>query len=377
MKLAAHRIINGERKAQGERQICSPSLIQNESGDKMMLQKKKSGFILLEAVLAILLMSMASYGLAMISALQFNQLEAKQVANEAEQYAMNEVEYLRRVGFYDLDEALHDRKSNFEFSGVDGWESVTSFVTEKAIDDDRSIKIAKVEVYKEGENIPRYSMEVPLSSESNRGELVGTIIPRMSEKFASEYEARQYLLCDGSTFDTTKYKRLYQVLGTNKLPNLQGVFLRGYGTQGDYSSGQLGQVQGDAMRKIYGDIPTVQHGDSIFGTYTPGALFVAGHGYDWALNTGRAYGYNTWLLPQFKNYRYRLSGNKESGYSLLEYAEVNDYQVFPQTVRWADGNPQYGAHAYRTVTLDSSRVVPTDKETRPANVAVKYFIRAK
>lgn len=133
----------------------------------MMLQKKKSGFILLEAVLAILLMSMASYGLAMTSALQFNQLEAKQVANEAEQYAMNEVEYLRRVGFDDLDEALHDRKSNLEFSGVDGWESVTSFVTEKAIDDDRSIKIAKVEVYKEGENIPRYSMEVPLSSQSN------------------------------------------------------------------------------------------------------------------------------------------------------------------------------------------------------------------
>ena len=171
MKLAAHRIINGERKAQGERQICSPSLIQNESGDKMMLQKKKSGFILLEAVLAILLMSMASYGLAMTSALQFNQLEAKQVANEAEQYAMNEVEYLRRVGFDDLDEALHDRKSNLEFSGVDGWESVTSFVTEKAIDDDRSIKIAKVEVYKEGENIPRYSMEVPLSSQGSNSNI--------------------------------------------------------------------------------------------------------------------------------------------------------------------------------------------------------------
>ena len=139
----------------------------------MMLQKKKSGFILLEAVLAILLMSMASYGLAMTSALQFNQLEAKQVANEAEQYAMNEVEYLRRVGFDDLDEALHDRKSNLEFSGVDGWESVTSFVTEKAIDDDRSIKIAKVEVYKEGENIPRYSMEVPLSSQGSDNKKLG------------------------------------------------------------------------------------------------------------------------------------------------------------------------------------------------------------
>ena len=216
-----------------------------------------------------------------------------------------------------------------------------------------------------------------LFSQSTRGELVGTIIPRMSDKFASEYEARQYLLCDGSTFDTTKYKKLYQVLGTNRLPNLQGVFLRGYGTQGTYSSGQLGHVQGDAMRKIYGDIPTIQHGDAIFGTYTPGAFFVAGHGYDWATNTGRAYGYNTWWLPQFKNYRYRLSGNKDNGYSLEEFTEIDDYQVIPERVRWSDGTPLYGAHAYRTATLDSSRVVPTDKETRPANIAVKYYIRAK
>lgn len=211
MKLAAHRIINGERKAQGERQICSPSLIQNESGDKMMLQKKKSGFILLEAVLAILLMSMASYGLAMISALQFNQLEAKQVANEAEQYAMNEVEYLRQVGFDDLDEALHDRKSNLEFSGVDGWESVTSFVTEKVIDDDRSVKIAKVEVYKEGENIPRYSMEVPLSSPSNVLPY-GTIVPYVG---ALEKIPRGWALCDGS----------------NGTPDLRGQFLQGVTNQ--------------------------------------------------------------------------------------------------------------------------------------------------
>lgn len=177
----------------------------------MMLQKKKSGFILLEAVLAILLMSMASYGLAMTSALQFNQLEAKHVANEAEQYAMNEVEYLRWVGFYDLDEALHDRKSNLEFSGVDGWESVTSFVTEKVIDDDRSVKIAKVEVYKGGENIPRYSMEVPLSSQSNILPY-GSIVPYVGELEKIPYG---WALCDGS----------------NGTPDLRGQFLQGMTSQ--------------------------------------------------------------------------------------------------------------------------------------------------
>ena len=239
MKLAAYRIINGERKAQGERHICSPSLIQNESGDKMMFQKKKSGFILLEAVLAILLMSMASYGLAMTSALQFNQLEAKQVANEAEQYAMNEVEYLRRVGFDDLDEALHDRKSNLEFSGVDGWESVTSFVTEKAIDDDRSIKIAKVEVYKEGENIPRYSMEVPLSSQSNSSKFIPdyTKGKRINSGFVAPYNGVVVALtganCNGDPAYGSAYLKIngvqviywkYEQHGENKVTN--SVFVR-------------------------------------------------------------------------------------------------------------------------------------------------------
>lgn len=238
-------------------------------------------------------------------------------------------------------------------------------------------KNTTITVYRDGDRMFT-TRTLPLMTEDyNRGEFVGTIIPRMSDNFASEYEASRYLLCDGSTFDTTKYKKLYQVLGTNRLPNLQGVFLRGYGTQGNYTSGQLGQVQGDAMRKIYGDIPTMQHGDGIIGKYTPGAFMVAGHGYSWATNTGGGYGYNMWWLLQFKNYRYSLSGSKDSGYSLQEHIETDDYQVIPITTRWSDGNPKYGAHAYRTVTLDSSRVVPTDKETRPANIAVKYYIRAK
>ena len=224
--------------------------------------------------------------------------------------------------------------------------------------------------------------------------MVGTIIPRMSDKFASEYEARQYLLCDGSTFDTTKYKRLYQVLGTNRLPNLQGVFLRGYGTQGTYSSDQLGQIQGDAMRKIYGDIPSVQFGDGAFGQYIPGAFQLSGH----TTNKSYSYGETLWCLPNLKTYRYRLSGNKESGYSLVEQETDDNYYIQSRTARWLDlipnpsrpinlngviptGGWSEGANylykAFRTVTLDSSKIVPTDTEVRPANIAVKYFIRAK
>ena len=56
---------------------------------------------------------------------------------------------------------------------------------------------------------------------------MGTIIPRLTANFTSTSEAGKYLYCDGSTFDTAKYPKLYAVLGTNQLPDLRNRFLEG------------------------------------------------------------------------------------------------------------------------------------------------------
>ena len=40
-----------------------------------------------------------------------------------------------------------------------------------------------------------------------------------------------WLECNGQSFDTSKYPELYKILGSNKVPNYQGMFLRGYGSQ--------------------------------------------------------------------------------------------------------------------------------------------------
>ena len=203
----------------------------------------------------------------------------------------------------------------------------------------------------------------------------------MNDSFISETEKKQYLLCDGSTYDTTKYRRLYKVLGTNRLPNLQGVFLRGYGSQSSYTSGALGQLQGDAMRKIYGDIPNVQFGESLFGSYNFGAFSLAGR-HTWSINGNKPYGGVFWRLERFPYRTYSLSGSPENGYTLQENYSEEKFLINPITTRYTeeydsnlpDGG--YGVKAYRTVTLDSSIIVPTDSEIRPANIAVKYYIRA-
>ena len=127
------------------------------------------------------------------------------------------------------------------------------------------------------------------------------------------------------------YPELFALLG-GRVPDLRGLFLRGYGSQSHaqnngstvgvtsttHASGALGQVQGDAIRNISGFIEDLHLGD--FGT-SSGAFFWQQHG-----NYGTSLG---------------------------------------------------GKNRYGNQTLDTSRVVPTSTEIRPINVAVRYLVRAR
>lgn len=55
--------------------------------------------------------------------------------------------------------------------------------------------------------------------------LIGSV-----EMFYSEINDSNWLLCDGSTYDTTEYSELYSLLGTNTLPNLVNKTITGSGT---------------------------------------------------------------------------------------------------------------------------------------------------
>jgi hypothetical protein len=110
-----------------------------------------------------------------------------------------------------------------------------------------------------------------------------------------------------------------------RVPDLQGMFLRGQGGQASthygavtHQSAALGQVQGDAIRNISGS---------------------------W----GHVYAHNP----------FGLSGavySQQSGQPSVN-AGVNPW-----------GTPQF--------FFNAARVVPTDNENRPVNIAVRYLIRA-
>ena len=113
-----------------------------------------------------------------------------------------------------------------------------------------------------------------------------------------------------------------------RVPDLRGMFLRGHGSQvfnsGGYgnvihTSGQLGQTQGDASRRIQGYVARV---------------WIQGGGYE------------------------------DGGAITHSWVDEHFYGHGP------------GGVGRTAIRFDSSRVVPTAPENRPVNVAVRYLIRA-
>lgn len=131
-----------------------------------------------------------------------------------------------------------------------------------------------------------------------------------------------WLECNGQTVASDKYPLLVSLLADETateaaVPNLQGVFLRGWDTD-EY----IAAIQGDAMRKLYGTLP------------------VGG-----AAGVGSAVNAN-------------LSG------------------VFGSLSTRSKGFEVHAGKTSSQAYYDSSRMVPTADECRPVNMAVRYLIRA-
>ena len=91
-------------------------------------------------------------------------------------------------------------------------------------------------------------------------------------------------------------------------------------------------------------------------------------GTDWLSPSGSGFKFSSQNAmgggEPYKRYRYSLSGHggENASYSLVESVE------YPQFTAYC----RVGAYA-----LESKKMLPTDNEIRPINIAVKYHIRAK
>ena len=181
--------------------------------------------------------------------------------------------------------------------------------------------------------------KIAVTAKSSGGSVpVGTIIAWPVATNPSD--ADNWLECNGQYISSAVYPELYAVVGSY-VPDYRGMFLRGYGSQSftqingtltgstatTHASGNLGAIQGDAIRNMTGKVT-------------------------------RAYCQNFCFVPN------------SSGTNVLSGEDTESEMVGTAGVLG-------GRSHYRSLIFDASRIVPTAEEIRPVNKAVRYLIRAK
>ena len=197
-------------------------------------------------------------------------------------------------------------------------------VSEETDNDSYKEREVTVNVYVKGEIRPRATLKLIRSTAEKQsiGVPIGTVLAWPSHTLP--IDGGTWLLCNGQS--CTAYPELVKVLGKSTVPNYQGIFLRGYGSQVSthygtvtHSSEALGVLQGDAIRNITGD----------FSAHCIG---------------------------------YSLGWGKGAFYTTLN----NDREAAGEG--WDNHSPDFHFNA--------SRVVPTAIENRPINRSVNWIIRA-
>ena len=177
------------------------------------IKKKRPAFMLVSALLATLILMMIAHGFMLMYGGQFTYLQAAKTASEGQQYAELVGEKVKLEGI-DAEEVTS--KTNLDtLTGNDkdkDWQ-YTYEISDGTEDDNGNIfKVATIKIYKDGENSPRYTYEVPLSSLGSSFSVpIGGIIAYTGSLNTLPLN---YHICDG----------------TNGTPDLRDRFIVGAGS---------------------------------------------------------------------------------------------------------------------------------------------------
>ena len=184
------------------------------------IKKKRPAFMLVSALLATLILMMIAHGFMLMYGGQFTYLQAAKTASEGQQYAELVGEKVKLEGI-DAEEVTS--KTNLDtLTGNDkdkDWQ-YTYEISDGTEDDNENIfKVATIKIYKDGENSPRYTYEVPLSSLGSSFSVpIGGIIAYTGSLNTLPLN---YHLCDGT--DGTPDLRDRFIVGAGSSYNLNTI----------------------------------------------------------------------------------------------------------------------------------------------------------
>ena len=365
---------------------------------KIKMRKKLPAVTVVLTAVSIFCFLMLAQAFFFLTSGGFNALAAQRTASQAEQNARIEVKRLENLDYAELSYlAEHPRQV---MDGVEdgNWESEVTLGPEKDLngDDNVKIRLAHVSIFRTGDSVTRYDVDVPLTSATGTTP-IGSVMTWTSE--GKPTTGGVWLECNGQTIPS-KYKRLRELIGS-KTPDYRGMFLRGYGSQAatvpagtlvggrrqTFSSGSLGEVQGDAIRHIRGQwagplsfdygwraknlshylfsSDTKAYNSAVFGDESFGDGYLNASDSTVQIGFDGDYYKKIWVLTRPpKRYELHGHGGDYASYSLSEQDDT-DSGEYKQLWQPSD------------IALWPELKSPAAHENRPVNVAVRYFIKAR
>lgn len=256
-------------------------------------KRKKKGYILFETVLALIVFGMLSIAFFMIFSGQFSMINSSRDALQAQQYAQVEAEMLRISEYEDLENKTKSRSAMTSWANPGNvWESEITLDTEQKTTVGKT-RIAHVSVYRTGDSLARFTLDVPLSSQ-----VMSAYVRNENYSGNNKQDEHDETIQEGQISMYFDGKRIHTYFkdengnkkevdnmengtimpyvgnlsdipagwhlcdGTNGTRDLRGMFIRGFGSQDfkqwngyyyeesttSHNSGALGEIQGDAMR---------------------------------------------------------------------------------------------------------------------------------
>lgn len=268
----------------------------------MRPQKKCRGYMLLSAVLSSIIFMLLAGAYIGLYGGQFSKLQAANTALEAQRYAEIVVNTLTLTPYDELAD-----KGKQLIDGSDSWQEEVSIGPEKTIGGQNKQRIATVKIYRVGEVLPRYSLQVPFSSAGSTGVPIGSVIawPLLSDP--SGPERGKWLECNGQAVNPGLYPKLAALM--SHTPNYYDVFLEGASQPGIKKEAGLPNITG-----------MVGYWNDSFGTAQSGALYLqyayakgqaSGGGYSYSIHfdasrSNAVYGRSHTVQPPAMTVRYLI-----------------------------------------------------------------------
>ena len=181
----------------------------------------KRGYgLLIIAIVTAMMVALISLSVTKLNQLAFNGFNNSKIVHQAQQYAEGEAAIIKATNYSDI--TAHNKTA---IQNSNGFISEVVLSSESAYSDGIKQRTATINIYRQNESLPRYSINVLKTSAENNdsgGVPIGTIIAWIST--TAPTEGGTWLLCNGQS--CSAYPKLSALVGST-VPNLNGRFLEG------------------------------------------------------------------------------------------------------------------------------------------------------